>query len=400
MSLTVAIVQRVKMMTTTAATARTRRPRVRPLHPDELRVAAIDVGSNSIHMVVAQVDASGGISILWRMREMVGLGRISFPSKRLTKLAMDRATMTLRRFMMEAQRWHCEDVVAVATSAVREAENGGEFIERVLRELGVHVRVVSARDEARLIYLGVRHARDLRGGPNFIFDIGGGSVEFIVADATDKPALLESRKLGAARVTARYLKSDPPEPKEVKALLAHYDEELTTVLESVRQLKPRRFIGTSGAILNLAAMSARNRDAGGDDDGDGQPKPLTLSRDRLDRTVQSLLKSTADERAAMPGLDEKRKEQIVAAALLVQHVFEKARPSRRWRCATRRYAKESSWTTSRVTAPSWRSAARRRNRGGGRCWTSAGDITGSASTPSRSRGCACDCSTSSARCTG
>src|SRR5688572_9026363 len=260
--------ERVTTMTTTAAT-RTRRPRVRPLHPDELRVAAIDVGSNSIHMVVAQVDSSGGISILWRVREMVGLGRISFPSKRLTKLAMDRATMTLRRFMVEAQRWHCEDVVAVATSAVREAENGGEFIERARAQLGVHVRVVSARDEARLIYLGVRHARDLRAGPNFILDIGGGSVELILADA-EKPLLLESRKLGAARMTARYLKSDPPEPKEVKALLAHYEDELGPVLNAVRQLKPRRFIATSGAILNLAAMTARNRDASEVDDG--QPR--------------------------------------------------------------------------------------------------------------------------------
>jgi len=309
------------MPLTAPANVRTpRRRRVPSLHPDELRVAAIDVGSNSIHMVVAQVDSSGGISVLWRVREMVGLGRTSFPSKRLTKVSMDRATVTLRRFLVEAHRWQCEDIVAVATSAVREAENGGEFIERVRSELDVHIRVVSARDEARLIYLGVRHGVGLRGGPNFILDIGGGSVEFIVADA-EKPLLLESRKLGAARMTARFIKSDPPEPKEIKALLAHYEEQLAPVLEQVRQFRPRRFIGTSGAILNLAAMSARDRRSGeknGDPDDDA--RPTILLPDPLERTVKSLTSATADERATMPGLDEKRKDQIVAAALLLEEV--------------------------------------------------------------------------------
>jgi exopolyphosphatase / guanosine-5'-triphosphate,3'-diphosphate pyrophosphatase len=244
------------MPVTAPPNTRTRRRRVPSLHPDELRVAAIDVGSNSIHMVVAQVDSSGGISVLWRVRG----------------------------------------------------------------ELDVHIRVVSARDEARLIYLGVRHGIGLRGGPNCILDIGGGSVEFIVADA-EKPLLLESRKLGAARMTARFIKSDPPDPKDLKGLLAHYDEQLTPVLEQVRPFKPRRFIGTSGAILNLAAMSARDRRSGNDGDAGGDGRPMILLPEQLDRTVKSLASATSDERGAMPGLDEKRKDQIVAAALLLQEVI-------------------------------------------------------------------------------
>jgi exopolyphosphatase/guanosine-5'-triphosphate,3'-diphosphate pyrophosphatase len=304
-----------------------RRPVVASRRPDELRIAAIDVGSNSLHMIVAQVDSCGGISVLWRMREMVGLGRISFPSKRLTKEAMGRAMMTLQRFLAEAHRWQCEDVIAIATSAVREAENGGEFIAEVRARLGVHVRVVSPRDEARLIYLGVRHGVDLRGGGSggggggggltFIIDIGGGSVEFIVADA-EKPLMLESRKLGSARMTARFVKSDPPEPREVKALTAHYRAEIEPILQQVRQLKPRRFIGTSGSILTLAAMTRRARDAASNDAAESLPP---LERDRLERLVDTLLKSTSDERATMTGLDEKRKEQIIAPALLVREVL-------------------------------------------------------------------------------
>jgi len=142
-----------------------RRSRLFRKAPAEFRIAAIDVGSNSIHMVIAQADADGGLTTLWRLKEMVGLGRISFPSRRLTYHAMDRAVETLGRFVEEAKRRQCERIVAVATSAVREAENGGDFVQRTRRELGLHVRIISARDEARLIYLGVRHEMDLKAGP-------------------------------------------------------------------------------------------------------------------------------------------------------------------------------------------------------------------------------------------
>src|SRR5512133_1669858 len=175
----------------------------------ELRLAAIDVGSNSLHMVIAQVDADGGATNLWRLKEMVGLGRNSFPSHHLSQEAMDRALLALKRFGQTALRRGCEKIVAVATSAVREAENGGDFIERARREAGVNVRVVSAKEEARLIYVGVRHAMDFAGGPHLIIDLGGGSVEFIVADGK-QPLLLESRKVGAARMTAKFVHSDPP----------------------------------------------------------------------------------------------------------------------------------------------------------------------------------------------
>ena len=277
---------------------------------DEVRLAAVDVGSNSIHMIIAQVDAGGGVSVLWRAREMVGLGRSSFPSHRLAKQAMDRARLTLRRFADEAQRWQCEEVVAVATSAVREAENGGEFIEQVRRELGIHVRVVSARDEARLIYLGVRHALDLDARPHLILDLGGGSVEFIVGDG-EKPMLLESRKLGAARMTARFVKSDPVEAKELKALLAHYDMELTGVLEEVKRYKPVRVIGTSGALENLTAMCATS----------GNGENAVLKREALEHVVETLVESNTDDRAAMRGLDDKRRDQILAAAVLIAELF-------------------------------------------------------------------------------
>jgi exopolyphosphatase / guanosine-5'-triphosphate,3'-diphosphate pyrophosphatase len=289
----------------------------------DVRLAAIDVGSNSIHMVIAQVDADGGLTTLWRLKEMVGLGRISFPSRRLSMEAMDRAVATLRRFQQETQRRQCEKVIAVATSAVREAENGGDFVARIRRDLRLPLRVISAREEARLIYLGVRHAMGWTGqrdGSALIVDVGGGSVEFIVADG-GKPALLESRKLGAARMTARYVKSDPIGEDDLHALLKHYDAELAPLCERILPLRPKLAIGTSGTMETLATMC---HGLGGQA-GNGQTMPEGvvgwIRAKPLARVVSRLLESRSKDRARMEGLDDKRQDQIVAGALLVHELF-------------------------------------------------------------------------------
>src|SRR5437868_13640750 len=172
---------RSKSMTLSSAAARRSNGRADPA--PSLRLAAIDVGSNSIHMIVAQADADGAVTTLWRLKEPVGLGRLSFPSHRLSRHAIDAAMGVLERFTQAAKQRGAEKIIAVATSAVREASNGGDLIERAWRELHLHIRVISARDEARLIYHAVRHAMPLKDKPHLIVDTGGGSVEFIVGHA-------------------------------------------------------------------------------------------------------------------------------------------------------------------------------------------------------------------------
>ena len=289
------------------------------------RIAAIDVGSNSLHMAVAQADPDGSITTLWRMKEMVGLGRISFPSRRLSREAIDRAVTTLARFQEAARARGVEKTLAVATSAVREAENGGDFLQRVRQELRMTIKVVSARDEAKLIYLGVRHAVDLDDKPHFILDIGGGSVEFVVGDA-HKPVLLESRKLGAARMTAKFISSDPVSPAELKALTAHYDRELTPICSDVLALGPVAAIGTSGTLENLATMCAAlspkaDRNGSAKAERKGPEEPSVLERTALARLVSRLISSDSQERAAMHGLDDQRKDQVLAGAILIDEVF-------------------------------------------------------------------------------
>jgi len=273
-----------------------------------LRFAAIDVGSNSVHMIVAQVDADGGVTTLWRVKEMVGLGRMSFPSHELSREAMDRAVASLGRMKQAAIQRQAEKIVAVATSAIREAGNGGELIDRIKTELKLYVKVVSAREEARLIYLGIRSNVELGDRPHLMIDIGGGSVEFIVGDNTEAK-LLESRKLGAARITAVFIKSDPVSKSDLAAMRAHYETELAPLIERIKALKPVKTLGTSGTLENIATLCGSS--------ADDEPHHRFIERTKLERLEERLIKSTNDDRSRVHGIDAHRKEQIVAGVVLV-----------------------------------------------------------------------------------
>ncbi|HEY1923458.1 MAG TPA: Ppx/GppA phosphatase family protein, partial [Tepidisphaeraceae bacterium] len=201
--------------------------------------------------------------------------------------------------------------------------NGGDFIERARRELNLYVRVVSAREEARLIYLAVRHAIPMRGQPHLMIDIGGGSVEFIVGD--DKQAsLLESRKLGAARMTARFVKTDPISDSDHQHLLKHFDKELTPLVEQIEALRPVKAIGTSGTLENLAAMCGSEPSH----NGNASDHPQVIERGRLEKLLAQLLESRSKDRAKIRGLDDQRKDQIVAGAVLVNELFRRLRLKR------------------------------------------------------------------------
>lgn len=297
------------------------RPTASPVAKESLRLAAIDVGSNSVHMVVAQADADGAVTTLWRMKEMVGLGRMSFPSRRLSRDAMDRAIAALARFRQAAQQRQSEEIIAVATSAIREAANGGNFIQRAKRELGLNIRVISARDEARLIYLAVRHAIPLKHQPHLIIDVGGGSVEFIVGDER-RALLLESRKLGAARMTARFVKSDPISDEDLNALRRHYARELAPLVETIARLRPVKCVGTSGTLENIAAI------CGSSDASNGHGAAAVIERAAVERLSAELIGSDAKSRSGIRGLDDQRKDQILAGVVLVDELMNRLKLKR------------------------------------------------------------------------
>jgi exopolyphosphatase / guanosine-5'-triphosphate,3'-diphosphate pyrophosphatase len=281
-----------------------------------MRVAAIDVGSNSIHMVVAQVESDGRFHVLDRAKDMVRLGHRSLQNGRLTTEAIDAGVRTLASFRTLAERQGVTRFQAVATSAVRETRNGGDFIRKVKEEVGLRIKVIPGREEARLIYLGVRHAIDLRGEPSVILDAGGGSVELVLTE-DDRALSLESVKLGVARLSEAFLNSDPPDSHELEQLEAHIREELDAVLGRFSQREVRRVVGTSGTMLNLISIIGHQRG----EPPNGNLNHYAVTAEEIARLRRQLCKSERDERRRIPGLDEKRIDFIVVGAVLADHVL-------------------------------------------------------------------------------
>src|SRR5215472_15668855 len=164
-----------------------------------MRLAAIDVGSNSVHLLIAEVSPEGHLEVIDRVKEMVRLGRRSFTTGLLSREAMDLAVPVLAHFQRLAEIRRVDQMRAVATSAVREAGNRGQFIARIKRETGVEVEVISGREEAQLIYRAAQYALGLEGGPHLLVDLGGGSLELVLVK-DQRPLWMKSAKLGAARM--------------------------------------------------------------------------------------------------------------------------------------------------------------------------------------------------------
>jgi exopolyphosphatase / guanosine-5'-triphosphate,3'-diphosphate pyrophosphatase len=277
-------------------------------------LAAADIGTNSIHLVVARVDGDH-FEVLEREREMVRLGSGAGDMKRLEPAAMDRGIEALDRFRQVAAI-HGARLRAVATSAVREAANRQVFIHRAWDEAGVVVEVISGFEEARLIHLGVIQAVPSFDRQMLVCDIGGGSTELVVGRAGDV-RLARSVRLGAIRLTQRYFAGEKLEDGAVEACRRDIRTTLASAVREIRRLGFEVAVGSSGTIRSVCQMAAAR--------GDG-PAPRTLSnftvgRDEIEEVVRRLAKaSTVKARAKTPGLDPRRADIILAGALILEQV--------------------------------------------------------------------------------
>ena len=281
------------------------------------RVAAIDIGTNSTHLLVAGVDTIlGTFSIEQAEKSTTRLGERDPDSGELTSAGMDRAFETLRRFRDLAVSHDVEQIVTAATSAVREAPNGREFLQNIQDGLGIDVDLVSGPEEARLIYLGVLSGMTFGDRPHLLLDIGGGSTELILADGRDARALTSTR-VGAVRLQRDFVKDDPIPPHRRSFLQAFIQGSLEPAVDKVhRRIKPGEIpvlVATSGTAMAIGALAASE---------DERP-PLKLhgyrvSRQRLDRVVEKLVTMTPEQRRDLSPINDRRAEIIVPGALILQ----------------------------------------------------------------------------------
>ncbi|MDD1413502.1 Ppx/GppA family phosphatase [Dolichospermum sp. ST_con] len=284
-------------------------------------IAAIDIGTNSLHMVVVEIDATlPSFTIIAREKETVRLGDRNLITGELKPEVMSKAIACLGRFKTLANSLGVDSIVAVATSAVRESPNGNDFLHQVETEVGLTVDLISGPEEARRIYLGVLSGMEFNNKSHIIIDIGGGSTELILGDS-EEPRSLTSTKVGAVRLTGELVKSDPISESEFRYLQAYARGMLERAVEEIQgKLKigdSPQLIGTSGTIETIATIHAREKLG---------LVPSTLngyqfSLQDLRTWVNRLRKMTNVERGAIAGMPEKRSEVILSGAVILQEAM-------------------------------------------------------------------------------
>jgi len=280
--------------------------------------AAIDIGTNSIHLVIARLSPGGRFDVVTREKESVRLGHGAGDMDQLDPDAIDRGIATLRRFRQLADSFDAE-ITAVATSAVREAANRDEFVRRAHDEAGIEVEVISGVEEARLIHLGVLQAVPVYDRQHLVVDIGGGSTEFVVAKA-DEVRVARSVKLGAIRLTDRFFRGGVVRPKQVRECRAYIDSFLAPVAHEIEPWGFDVAVGSSGTINAIAAMVEHSRGR----DSSRSVNNVVINRAELSRVVARVVDArTTAARSNIPGLDARRADIIVGGAILLEEIFDR-----------------------------------------------------------------------------
>ena len=281
-----------------------------------MRIAAIDIGTNSVHMIVVRVRADLSFEVIDREKEMVRLGAGGLDGRALTPEAMHAALQVLSKFRRLAESHRVEDVVAVATSAVREAENGGEFLQTVHRETGVRPRVISGTEEARLIHSAAVYSVGVPRDIAVVVDIGGGSVEVTRGSGTAID-LGRSFKLGVIRLTERFVKSDPIEARDERKLVRHINAEIGKYLDQIARAGSDRVIGTSGTILSVGAVVSASERRG----EAAALRNRRIAAKQVRRLRKELAAMTLEQRLRVPGLEPRRADLVVAGVVLVDEIL-------------------------------------------------------------------------------
>lgn len=280
------------------------------------RIAAIDLGTNSFHAVLVDIYPDGSFRTIDKLKEMVILAEKGMDNH-LSEDAMQRGLDALKRIKFLCDSQNVEEILAFATSAIREAKNGGDFIQRMIDEVGIKARAIPGQMEAELIGYAVRHSIALNKEMVLMVDIGGGSVEFIIGN-NQKFIYRESLKLGVARMAAKFVKNDPITEEEIQILVSHYQQELKEISEILKENHITTMIGSSGTMENIGAMVASRNSL----TASMSLNELSFEASDFNSLYQDFIELNRKKRKKISELDEKRIDIINPGMVLVKYLIE------------------------------------------------------------------------------
>lgn len=284
----------------------------RELGPSGRVVAFLDIGTNSIRLLVVRLNPNHSYTVLTQAKQQVRLGDGEFEEEVILPEAMDRAVTVCKRLGGMARAFNTDEFVAVATSALREAGNQNDLLHLLRIEAQIDVRVISGREEARLIYLGVAGATSLGDRKAFFIDIGGGSTEISIGGEKDYQ-YLESFKLGAIRLSNLYLPhgfTGPVDRDLYGKIRAHVRNAIVHSLAEIRRQAPELAIGSSGSIMNLAEIARKAVQS--------QAPAGSLTLRDLEKVIDILCSLPLEQRKKIPGINPERADIIIAGAVILE----------------------------------------------------------------------------------
>jgi exopolyphosphatase / guanosine-5'-triphosphate,3'-diphosphate pyrophosphatase len=283
-----------------------------------MKLAVIDCGTNTFNLLILDIAADGKYERIFHTRVPVKMGGRSIHNDIISDDAFKRGIDAIREFHGYIKDFAVENVMAYATSAIRDAKNGPDFTGQVHRDYGIDITVIDGETEAELIYKGVRQAVKLGRERVLIMDIGGGSTEFIIADGS-RIYWKQSFNLGAARLLEKFDPSDPVTPEEVESIFQYLEEQLQPLFEAVKKFRPDGFVGSSGAFESLIEMIHEQMQ--------GEPfsgkTEYIISVGNYERISRVIRESTIAQRQKMKGLVPMRVDMIVIFCLKVDFILNK-----------------------------------------------------------------------------
>jgi exopolyphosphatase/guanosine-5'-triphosphate,3'-diphosphate pyrophosphatase len=277
-----------------------------------MKLAAIDIGTNSIHMIIIEARSPHNFDVIEREKEMVKLGAGVFATHRLSDRAFEHGLEVIQRYVHLAEQVGVDEVITAATSAIREAQNGEEFLRQVVRQTGLLPKIISGSEEARLIFLAVRNSIALKDERTLVFDIGGGSTEAVIGDR-QQVLFSDSLPLGVQRLLDMFEDKGPVGSEGRHVLEAHIEFVAQQAIDQIRAIGFDRVIGTSGTIRSLG--EAAHLEAGGDSWQSVNAE--TVGRQAIARLTDDLLDTKLAKRSKFEGISDKRADAIHLGGILL-----------------------------------------------------------------------------------